>query len=372
MRFDEALEYLTPLYQLGTRTETWREIVSGHINKTYYVKYTDGNEYIIQNVNTFVFKDPLKIMKNIRTVSERFADGNADGGCAITHYIDNKEGRNYAVLSDGSFWRVSLYVPNSVGYEHVENGEVLFSTGYGFGSFIARLSDIDPAEMEITIPDFHNTKKRLDDFFLKVEEDPLGLAGGVEKEIGFFRENRTRAEKLCRMAEAGSVPLRVVHNDTKVNNILLDKDTSRPLCVIDLDTIMPGLAAYDFGDAIRFAANTACEDETDLSRVALNPEYFERFASGFMKAAAPVLTEAEAETLALGAPTITVELASRFLLDYLDGDRYFSVHRPHHNLDRARCQIALAADMFRRLPQMEELVMKLYRSCRGGETETTK
>ena len=361
MRFEEALEYLTPLYQLGTQTETCREIVSGHINKTYYVKYTNGNEYIIQNVNTFVFKDPLKIMKNIKTVSRHLKDGSREDGCAITHYIDNREGRNYAVLSDGSFWRVSVYVPNSIGYEHVENGDVLVSTGYGFGNFIAQLSDVDPAEMEITIPDFHNTRKRLDDFFLKAEEDPLGLAGGVEKEIEFFRENRTRVERLCRMADAGSVPLRVVHNDTKVNNILIDKATMRPLCVIDLDTIMPGLAAYDFGDAVRFAANTACEDETDLSLVALNPAYYERFASGFMKAAAPILTEEEAETLALGAPTITVELASRFLLDYLDGDRYFSVRRPHHNLDRARCQIALATDMFRRLPQMEEQVVKLYR-----------
>ncbi len=364
MELKKALATLKELYGLPGVIADYDALVNGHINNTYRVKIADGEditEYIFQKVNTYVFREPLNVMHNIKSVGHYLASLESSGAkrrCSITEYIDNKSGINYTVLEDGSFWRISLYVPNSVGYEHVEKPSVLYNAGYAFGDFISQLSGMNPDELSITIPDFHNTKKRLADFFKKVEEDPLGLAKNVRPEIEFFHEHQSEVELLCDMQNDGRLPTRVVHNDTKYNNILIDKTTDKPLCVIDLDTIMPGLAAHDFGDAIRFAANTACEDEVKLERVSLNLEYYEKFTSGFVKASKSILTDAEFETLAVGAPTITVELASRFLLDYLDGDKYFAVHREGHNLDRARCQIALARDMFKKLPKMEEIIKK--------------
>jgi Ser/Thr protein kinase RdoA (MazF antagonist) len=206
-----------------------------------------------------------------------------------------------------------------------------------------------------TIPDFHNTKKRLDYFFDVVSKDPEGRAKDVKKEIDFFSKYYDFATELTRMTEAEEVPLRVTHNDTKYNNILMHKDTLEPLCVIDLDTVMPGLAMHDFGDAIRFAANTAAEDEVDLSKVGLNLEHYREFTRGFMSALQG-LTRKEIDTMALGAITITIELASRFLADHLNGDKYFRIHRPGHNLDRARCQIKLAEDMLEKYDEMREIV----------------
>lgn len=365
MELKEALNRLTELYALPGTIESFEQMINGHINSTYRVKMSGADkscEYIFQKINTYVFREPLKVMRNIKTVSGYLSvhkpSCSCGDRCSITEYIDNRDGQNYTILEDGSFWRISHFVANSIGYEHVERPSVLYNAGYAFGDFIGQLSGVDPSSLEITIPDFHNTKKRLVDFFLKVDEDPLNLAKNVKDEIEFFRSCRSEVELLCDLAESGELPTRVVHNDTKYNNILIDIDSDKPLCVIDLDTMMPGLTAYDFGDAIRFAANTAHEDEADLSKVALNLDYYERFASGFIKAANGFMTDKEFETLAVGAPTITVELASRFLLDYLDGDKYFSIHRPNHNLDRARCQIALAKDMFKKLPKMEEIIKR--------------
>ena len=207
-----------------------------------------------------------------------------------------------------------------------------------------------------TIPDFHNTKKRLNDFFEIVALDPISRVKEVKEEIKFFENNRLITSKLIDMQENGELPLRVTHNDTKYNNILMDKDTCEPLCVIDLDTVMPGLSTYDFGDAIRFAANTAMEDETDLSKVELDMKKYEEFTKGFITASKEFLTKEELDTMALGAIIITIELASRFLADHINGDRYFRIHRENHNLDRARCQIKLAQDMINKYDKMCNIV----------------
>ena len=357
MELKHELCRLCELYGFPNDNIEYKKLCGGHINRTYFVK-AGSKEYIFQNVNTYVFRDPYAVMENIRTVDDYLAS-NADNsrcGCPIKQYLSNRHGENYTILENGSFWRISPYVAASMSLSD-EDGNVkpgvLYGAGFAFGDFIRQLSGMDPARLKITIPDFHNTKKRLSDLFEKAEEDPCGLAKTVKAELEFFYEYRERAEYLGKLWDSGELPTRVVHNDTKYNNILMDTDSDKPLCVIDLDTIMPGLCAHDFGDAVRFAANTAVEDETDLSKVSLDLDRCSHFTSGFVKAASDFMTAKERETLALGAPTITTELASRFLCDYLDGDKYFSICRPGHNLDRARCQIALAKDMFAKLDDMQ-------------------
>ena len=241
---------------------------------------------------------------------------------------------------------------DSITYDFVENSQVLPSAGYAFGRFQAMFADFPLEKLHATIPDFHNTSKRLDTLFEVVAQDPLGRAKDLQDEIHFFEQHKELASRLDEMLAAGEVPLRVTHNDTKYNNILMHKDSGEPLCVIDLDTVMPGLAMHDFGDAIRFAANTAEEDEPDLSKVGINMDNYRAFTQGFVAACQGFLTPAEIDSMALGAITITIELASRFLADHINGDKYFRIHRENHNLDRARCQIKLAQDMIARYDEM--------------------
>ena len=334
---------------------------NGHINDTYHVKYSneDGiiDEYIFQRINEYVFKEPIKVMENIKQVSEHVKSRKMVEDCDIVTFFDNLDGKNYTVC-EGSYWRVCHYVLNSVSHETAEDPKVLQSAGYAFGRFQHLLSDLPMDRLHDTIPDFHNTKKRMKDFFDMVALDPQGRVKDVKEEIAFFEKNRELASKLIEMQKNGDLPLRVTHNDTKYNNILMDKTTCEPLCVIDLDTVMPGLSMYDFGDAIRFAANTAVEDEADLSKVGLNMVNYEEFSRGFIRASRDFLSKNEMENMALGAIVITIELASRFLADYLDGDKYFRIHRPNQNLDRARCQIRLAEDMMAKYDKMYKVIME--------------
>jgi len=339
----------------------YTQCINGHINDTYHVKVENKNgkceEYIFQRINDYVFKDPVKVMHNIKEISLHVRSKKNECDCDIIQFIDNTEGKNYT-FCEGSFWRVCHYIKNSVTYETVDNPKVLKSAGYAFGRFQYLLSDLPMDKLHETIPNFHNTKKRLNYFFEVVALDPLNRANKVKDEIKFFEDNRSIASKLVDMLESGELPLRVTHNDTKYNNILMDKDTCEPLCVIDLDTVMPGLSTYDFGDAIRFAANTAQEDEKDLSRVELDMDKYEEFTKGFITASREFLSKKELDTMALGAIVITIELASRFLADHINGDKYFRIHRKKHNLDRARCQIKLAKDMIKKYDIMCNIVQR--------------
>jgi len=355
----ETLKTVSAQYELPGTLLEYAHCNNGHINDTYHVKYLNGDEpvdeYIFQKINGFVFKEPLKVMGNIKEITTHVKARKSTADCDIISYFDNREGRNFTVL-EGNYWRVCHYVRNSVSHETAEDPKVLRSAGYAFGRFQQLLSDLPMDRLHDTIPDFHNTRKRMDDFFEMVDRDPLGKAKEVTEDIRFFARNREIASKLICMQEAGELPLRVTHNDTKYNNILMDKTTCEPLCVIDLDTVMPGLSMYDFGDAIRFAANTAVEDEADLSKVGLNMVNYEEFTSGFILASRDFLSEKEIENMALGAIVITIELASRFLADHLDGDKYFRIHRPNHNLERARCQIKLAQDMMLKFDAMHKVI----------------
>ena len=339
---------------------------SGHINDTHYVVVMTPRgtrrEFIFQRVNTNVFAEPLKIMHNIARITDHLAKKYGEGSKETTEimsYLYNKNGKNYTVLPDGSFWRINEFV-TGVAYDQIDDPSILHDTGYMFGHFQNMLSDLDTETLQYTIPDFHNTQKRFAAFDAKVQEDPVQRANGATREIEFFYQNKNIADRLVKLQETGVLPLRVTHNDTKYNNMLVDAITKEPVCVLDLDTVMPGLSAHDFGDAIRCAANKSVEDETDLTKVGLNKTYFEAFTKGFVTEAKHFLTPNEVDSLALGALTITYELASRFLADHLDGDKYFKISRRHHNLERARCQIQLAKDMMDNYDYMCNTVKKYY------------
>lgn len=346
-------------YDLPGKLTNVAQCVNGHINETYRVTLTtnDGTveELVVQKINSYVFKEPAKVMHNIKEIENHLKDKKGEFDCDIISFQNNRNGENYTCIN-GDYWRLCRFVKDSVAYDFVENSRVLYSAGYAFGRFQAILADLPMERLYETIPDFHNTRKRLASFLEVVSLDPLGRAKDVQDEIAFFERNHDLACKLGDMQEKGEVPLRVTHNDTKYNNILMHKDTCRPLCVIDLDTVMPGLAMHDFGDAIRYAANKAVEDETDLSKVGLNLDHYREFTKGFMSACKGFLTQNEIDSMALGAITITIELASRFLADHINGDKYFRIHRENHNLDRARCQIRLAQDMLDKYDEMRRIV----------------
>ena len=354
------LEEVGKLFCLEGELDTYKLITHGNINTTYYVYYKNPDKsYVFQKMNTYVFKEPIEIMKNIDLVTEHIR-GKAKNSAAL-HFHHTKDRKNYAYDSKGDFWRVSNNF-DSITYQGSSDPEVLRQAGRAFGAFQRHLSDFDASLLFETIPNFHNTKKRLVAFFEDVERDEYGRVAEVKEEIDFVRSRREIAEKLTNYVEEGRIPLRVTHNDTKINNVLFKKETGEPLVVIDLDTVMPGLTAHDFGDAVRFAANTAAEDEKDLSKVSFDLDLYRGFAEGFISETAVFLTLEELNTMALGALTIAIELGMRFLDDYITGDKYFKTHYEGHNLVRARCQFALAADMEKKFDYMNKIVFDTAKS----------
>ncbi len=357
---EDIIRRIVGCYDIAGDLVEIESLVNGHINDTYHIRFDRNGrdvQYILQRINRYVFKDPARVMSNIKAISDHIAAKQTAQDCAVIHFLENRLGQNYTEM-DGEFWRICPFIEHSVAYETVENSAVLESAGYAFGRFQELLSDLPMEQLYETIPGFHDTPARLEALMAAATADPVGRMAAVEPELRFFQDNRALAGTLADWLDQGKLPLRVTHNDTKYNNILMDERTGRPLCVIDLDTVMPGLSMYDFGDAIRFAANQAAEDETDLTRVGLNMDYFTAFTQGFMTAAGDSLTKKEIEGMALGAVVITIELASRFLADYLLGDRYFRIHRPGQNLDRARSQIRLAQDMLGKLDRMNAVVRR--------------
>lgn len=345
---EQRLKHVGDVFRIQGTLYSIQVLTSGNINSTYKLGYRRGDgtvkAYVAQKINPYVFKNPAEIMNNIDLVTTHIRNHLPEGQISL-HFHHTAEGKNYFVdEEDGSFWRLYTFI-GALSFNTSDSLEVLRNAGEAFGQFQMQLSDFDAAQLFETIPDFHNTKKRLDTFFAHVEEDPLGRVADVLPEIEYLRSVRDVASRLSDMLDRGELPLRVTHNDTKINNVLFDKKTKRALVVIDLDTVMPGLAMHDFGDAVRFAANTAAEDEADLELVSLDLDKYRAFAEGFIKFTRSALTPAEIDTMALGALTITVELASRFLDDYLLGDKYFKVNYEGHNLVRARCQLHLAKDM---------------------------
>ena len=346
------LKQILSAFQLDTTPVSCERYGCGHINVTYLVVTESGRRYILQKINNHIFKDVPGLMGNIIAVTA-YLRKQIDDPRRVLTLVPTTDGSLY--LNQEGFWRVYDFVEDSLCLQAPENAEDFYQSAVAFGNFQQQLKDFPAHTLCEVIPNFHNTADRYRIFREVLAKDPMGRAESVRAEIAFALAREEEAATLVKLLAEGKLPLRVTHNDTKLNNVMLDADTRKPLCVIDLDTVMPGLAAYDFGDSIRFGAATAAEDEKDLSRMEMSLELFRTYTKGFLSAC-PGLTDLERETLPMGAKLMTLECGVRFLTDYLDGDHYFAVHREGHNLDRCRTQFKLVADMESKWDEMAEIV----------------
>ncbi len=341
-------------------TESISKYGNGHINDTYLA--TSGN-YILQRINTGIFKNPDELMNNIEKVTaflrDKIKSKGGDPDRETLTIVKTLDGKNY--YKDGNdCYRVYKFVEDSLTIEAAETPEDMYKTGKGFGKFCADLDDFPAEILSETIVDFHNTPKRLENLKNAIAQNKAGRAHTVKDEIDFVMQRADFTRIAVDAIADGSIPLRVTHNDTKINNILFDKDTRDALCVIDLDTVMQGSSLYDFGDALRVGASTAAEDETDLSKVKFDVEMFKAFTKGYLEETAKILTKQEIELLPYAAKLLTFECGMRFLTDYLDGDTYFKIHREHHNLDRARTQFKLVYEMEKIQDELCDIVHKSF------------
>ncbi len=335
----------------------------GHINSTYCLITKDGEKrtrYILQKINNSIFRDVEGLMNNILYVTEHIRkknEGDPDQDRCTLTVIPTVDGEPYCEV-EGGYYRLYVFVEDTVALQQVENPEQLKTLGAAFGNFQNQLSDFDASKLVETIPNFHNTADRYRLFEEAVKNDLKGRAKEVQAEINFVKERKADTELLLGLLKEGKLPLRVTHNDTKLNNLLFDATDLRAVCVIDLDTVMPGLVHYDFGDSIRFGASTGAEDEKDLSKIEMSLELFEKYTEGFMSACGSKLNECEIEYLPFSAKLMTFECGIRFLTDYLNGDTYFKIHYPEQNLDRTRTQFKLVYDMENKMDAMKAIVEK--------------
>ncbi|MBN1874056.1 MAG: aminoglycoside phosphotransferase family protein [Anaerolineae bacterium] len=336
----------------------------GHINDTYEVCLKNGADtmqhYVLQRINHHVFKDPEKVMHNVIAViahlrNKIIAEG-GDPDRETLNIIPTANGKTLYRTEDGYYWRAYVFITGAQSYQVVENLTQVYHAGRAFGRFQYLLCDFPTDQLFETIPDFHHTRKRFDTFVEAVEKDVQNRARTVRSEIAFVEQRVHDTTVLIDLLEQGELPLRVTHNDTKFNNVMLDERTSEGVCVIDLDTVMPGLSLYDFGDFVRSAANPAMEDEPDVSKVYLDLEIFRHLTRGYMEEARSFLTPLEIDYLPFSAKLIALELGMRFLTDHLNGDTYFKVHRVNHNLDRCRTQFKLVCDIEENFQRMTEIV----------------
>ncbi len=356
MDLNKKLEEVSRLFRIEGAYLGYETICIGNVNQTYEVKFLmpEGfrKSFLVQNVNTYAFRQPVQLMENIDNVTEHIR-GKKPGQVAL-HFHHTADRKTY-VLDGENFWRMTNFIPSKT-YGSVVDPEIIHNAGVAFGEFQTQLADFDITKLHETIPNFHNTRKRYEQLEEAVKAAPKGRVAQVQEELRFLAEVKDQACKLTDMLERGELPLRVTHNDTKINNVLFSPIDKRAMVVVDLDTVMPGLVGHDFGDAIRFAANRTAEDSADLEQVGVNLEVFRAFAEGFLEMTARTLTENESNTLAASCLTLTAELATRGLSDYILGDPYFNIGYPEHNLVRTRCQIALAKDMILRMEEMEQIV----------------
>ncbi|MCH5198593.1 MAG: aminoglycoside phosphotransferase family protein [Oscillospiraceae bacterium] len=325
-------------------------IKNGHINISFKINYSDNRSYLLQQINSNVFQNTEVLMNNIDKVTS-FLRNKRSKMTSLFCY-PTLSGKKYYIDDSGKVWRVYNYIDNSVCYNIINSPELFYKTGAAFGEFQKLLADFPIDELGETIPDFHNTAKRYTTFLSSVAADKMNRADACKPEIEFVKNRADDTRILTDLISRGELPVRVTHNDTKLNNILFDADTSEPKCVVDLDTVMPGLSLYDFGDAIRSGASTAEEDETDLSKVSCDLSLYEAYVKGYLSSAGDSLTEKEIEYLPFSAKLLTLECGIRFLTDYLEGDVYFKTSYPEHNLVRCRTQFKLVEDMENKMDEM--------------------
>lgn len=338
---------------------------NGHINDTFLVTIGGVKErYILQRINSYVFVRPRDVMENMLRVTEylreRILEEGGDPDRETVRLVPSVTGEPWVTDAEGETWRVMLFVPDTVSPELPDDPGTLEECGRAFGTFSRRLKGFPASSLHETIRAFHDTPSRLRQLEEAAAADPLGRLKEVAEEMAFAREREADTRILTDALKEGKLPLRVTHNDTKVNNVLLNRNTGKGVCVVDLDTVMPGLLAYDFGDAIRAGACSTDEDEPDAGKVRLVMPKYEAFTRGFLRELAGALREEELLSLEAGARLMTLECGMRFLADYLNGDKYYRIRRPGQNLDRARVQFALVADMERRRQEMREILKEQY------------
>lgn len=356
MIMDEKLQEVCRAFRIEEEYVGYEAIQVGIVNRTYKVNFrlADGSpkSFLVQNVNTYAFRNPVGLMNNIDLVTEHIRAKCPEK--LSLHFHHTADRKTY--LEDGeNFWRMMNYVPSTT-YSATTDPVILRNAGKAFGEFQVQLADFDIHQLVETIPGFHNTRGRYDKLDEAIAENGAGRLDQVREEIDYLMSVRDLACTLTDLGNAGKLPLRVTHNDTKINNVLFDQNTNEAMVVIDLDTVMPGYMGHDFGDAIRFAANFVAEDCREYDKVGINLDVFRAFAEGFLEKTRDTITPAEADTLALSAFVMTAELAVRFLDDYLRGDPYFTTNCPDHNLVRTRCQIALCKDMMKHMEEMNDII----------------
>jgi len=338
---------------------------NGHINDTFLLCVQSPavkRRYILQRINHSIFKNPVELIENIRGVTsylhQKISQLGQDPYRETLNLVETLDGQYLFKDSIGCYWRCYLFIEQTICFEQVSKSADFYESGKAFGNFQKLLSDYPAAKLHDTIPDFHNTPLRYQALELAVSNDICQRVSMVLPELEFIRSRKQELSQATRMQQEGRLPLRVTHNDTKLNNILFDHTSGAGICIIDLDTIMPGLSINDFGDAIRFGANTALEDETNLDQVSLSLPLFELYTKGFLEGCKAHLTTDEIQMLPMGAKLMTLECGIRFLTDYLQGDTYFKIHKPNHNLDRARTQLALVKDMESKWDAMTEIITR--------------
>ena len=341
----------------------------GHIHNTSVLEFEDRfgkiHSYLVQEINTSVFKNPDELMENIVGVTDYLRKiiekngGDPERETLIVSFT--KDGKPYYRDANGACWRCYNFIADAYTCQSISSPKEFYNAAKAFGKFQCMLADYPIDTLHDTIPNFHNTVSRFDALKTAIERNAAGRAGEVEKEIEFALAREADAHVLVDLLAKGKLPLRVTHNDTKLNNVMFDKTTNEGICVVDLDTVMPGLSLYDFGDSIRFGANTADEDEKDLSKVSLDLELYENYVRGYLSAAGKSLNKYEIDYLPFSAKLMTYECGIRFLSDYLDGDVYFRTEYSDHNLVRCRTQFALVADIEKKYDQMVEITQKIYK-----------
>lgn len=365
-------EFIVRQFQIKGKIKLIRNIGNGYVNRTFLVEaYTEDGKrhrYTLQRVNTNVYRNMDALMSNFVLITEHLhekflLEGHHHKKGSIPMLVRTLDGKDY-LKTDAGCWRMMTFFSHVYTMEIPKNPEVFYLCGKSFGKFICDMSDIDPQKINITIPNFHNTYLRYLDLEKAIENDFVERAEEVKPEIEFIRKHKDMMNLISSALEDGRIPTRITHNDTNLNNILFDKDTNMPVAIIDLDTVMPSSLLYDYGDSLRIGTNTACDDERDLTRVSCNLELYEHYTRGFLESCGEIMTKEEFDLLPWASRIITLEDGIRFLTDYINGDTYYIIHREKQNLDRARTQLKLVADMEARVTQIEEIILKIRKELK--------
>lgn len=360
---NEAAELSGAFQFEGTLVSTER-IDDGHINNTFVFGFKEENgkehKYLVQELNTNVFREPVALMGNISGVTHflrsKIIKEGGDPERECLNVYPAKDGKDYYIDSQNRFWRCFNFINDAHSVQTVENPEIFKASAKAFGKFQCMLADYPIDTLVDTIPNFHNTASRFNDFKKAASDNLSGRKDNCKDEIEFVLAREKDCGILVDLLNKGELPLRVTHNDTKLNNVMFDNATNEGICIVDLDTVMPGLSLYDFGDAIRFGASTAAEDEKDLDKVHFSLEYFAAYTEGYLSSAGKALTSKETEYLPFASKLMTLECGMRFLGDYINGDTYFKTEYPEHNLVRCRTQFRLVAEMEENMKAMSDIV----------------